>query len=136
MREIKYRQAIFLDGKFRSWHYWGFIDGCFNGVSTDIDTSIAAAQANSCQYIGRKDRNNVEIYEGDIIRDDLGDSELVYEVKFGSIKIIGQQGWHDCPDMCGWVASNLVYGDMPLHVYSCSEIIGNIYSNPELMQGA
>jgi len=25
MRELKFRQAIFKDGKFHHWHYWGYV---------------------------------------------------------------------------------------------------------------
>lgn len=67
------------------------------------------------QYTGLHDRNGVEIYEGDIVRliresASLQLTEIIKEVKWQKI---------------GWAA---------YIAWKNIEVIGNIYSNPELLE--
>jgi len=69
-------------------------------------------------YTGLKDKNGVEIYQGDILKTVDGIMKVYFD------------------DGCFWVESE-DHG-APLYVYSdeddnCSEIIGNIYENPEMI---
>ena len=80
------------------------------------------------QYTGLKDKNNVQIFEGDILADSVGDSFSVFYncahcafmAKYVKTKRDEKkQGYFRLGDCCS------------LSI----EVIGNIYDNPELLEG-
>lgn len=72
------------------------------------------------QYTGLKDKNNKEIYEGDILLTDFDDKvKVVFDS--GCFFIEGNNLDVECCGLWEWS------GDM-------SKVIGNIYENPELLE--
>ncbi len=69
------------------------------------------------QYTGLRDKNGKEIYEGDIIRRDVGPYFENFAIEWTE-DICGEYG------CIGWNLTN--------HTAYC-EVIGNIYENPELL---
>ena len=71
MKEIKFKQPLLKNEKFVGWHYWGVHDEKFR---------YPINQYESYQYTGIKDKNNNEIYEGDIIKYHYHNSVANFEI--------------------------------------------------------
>jgi hypothetical protein len=121
MREIKFRQAVYLNDKFNHWHYWGFINNGFVAPETGIST-IEEALQNSCQYTGLTDIRDVEIYEGNIVK----------VLRFDSLPQYTSAVYYDGGAFCTDCEHPLVNKAEAIYHWPL-EIIGNVYENEDLL---
>ena len=73
------------------------------------------------QYTGLKDKNGVEIYEGDIVKDGSRLWKIQISPIYGIFFILTKGGHSRC------------YGDFGSYLVDEFKVIGNIYENKELL---
>ena len=94
------------------------------------------------QYTGLHDKNGIEIYEGDILRIKAENGKWnILVVKYGIARREMKSGWTvDIPsfyfDLVGadFKAFPIVKNYKGKHDLTMLEVIGDIYSNPELLK--
>jgi len=90
------------------------------------------------QYTGLKDKNNVEIYEGDIclFKDYHTGVKYIKGKKKPLYKwdMIGVVEWYENINPCPMFKFNIVNGNYFNNWCYLKEVIGNIHENPELLE--
>jgi len=118
MREIKYRVWIKVSQKIASWE--------MIKEKKNLHRLIENPEYLLMQYTGLKDKNNVEIFEGDIAR-----IEKCFTNGIDTLSDhIGQIKYSNCRFM---VIDEFLNSLCPYEYKNQIEVIGNIYENPELL---
>jgi len=104
-----------------------------DGVDWDADT---VDHIELMQYTGLKDKNGKEIYEGDVLGG-YPNKSIMYEVKFGRVEIDDNEGYSSNIVVGFYLEREFIDDRKPFHFdyeNENSEVIGNIYENPELLE--
>lgn len=132
MREIKFRawdeedKRMYCDDKVIVT-FIGFLEEVYVKRNSTVDELI---DYKLMQYTGLKDKNDKEIYEGDILKGTTkGNSEEVLAITY----VKWDRGQFDLfTEMTSDSWEDALYNYMQ---FFDVEVIGNIYENPELLEG-
>lgn len=126
-REIKFRGKRIDTGKwvYGSLLQWKDGDATICANESENNNVLIKHDVNPDtvgQYTGKKDRNGKDVWEGDLLRTPEGDIMVVE--------------WRDAQIITRCVRPhNPRYKNSLTFAYPVSVVIGNIYDNPELLEG-
>ena len=134
MREIKFRGKRLDNGEWaigllvKMWDEWHILD------CDDENTAYPVVPDTIGQHTGLKDKNDKEIWEGDIFKDTRGVARSVFRVPGGF-------AFEDNPAAFGYDHRSPLYPYSPLAdlqsaswLSQCCEVIGNIHDDPKLLK--
>lgn len=137
MREIKFKAYYKADKRIYEVLYLDFASNELGlwDEETEIDFECSFEDVELMQYTGLKDKNGVEIYEGDLFRPGPGYNEHSFRVNWEDedARFLGIGYGKDSERASGekYVCYVGVYNKLKNNTV---EVIGNIYENTELLQ--
>lgn len=132
MRTIKFRGKDRRSGK---WFYGNYYDKDSSGrthICNCSRGSLDVLPETVGQFTGLYDKNDNEIYEGDILIWGEGENKsrpLIVFFKHGAFGYIYSENWFHS------FAGNTNFSFNPLNKDIRFEVIGNIHDHPELLKG-
>lgn len=125
MREIKFRAWNLETKRMQSGECLDWVNGIFIAGVWDFNEENVVERQNAIvmQYTGLTDKNGVEIYEGDVVDDDLiGLCVVKYNEKHAAFKLV-----HKNKIRAKWFVDYLP------NEFSYLNVIGNIYEHSHLI---
>ena len=136
MREILFKAKRIDNGEWVEGYYAFFksVNGNqkMHHITTEDGKAIRIDPSTLCQFTGITDKNDKKIFENDIVETitfGYDKDYFITSVKFGAI--FGIQGFHFAN------RRSLFYsGQANLEKIDDTEVIGNVFDNPELLENS
>ena len=131
MREIKFRCWNKISGEMQYQAEDGFINRAYMGdngyyqTTANIKKLSSLPECELMQYTGLKDKNGVEIYEGDVVTSKV--RVLPDNLKYWTTEVVK-------PLTCTQFESGINEHQGDLYFHSEIQVLGNIHQNPELLR--